>query len=136
MIIPQILSILFALVFAAQNAPTVNKFEVLGASAREMAVFHRYGWWTKLFFCLAAGSAGWPQFDKISLITGLSGLWVYLLFDIALNRLRSPKRAWDYLGLNDADGRFWNGVFGQLGGKIKACVLFAAIVIINLLSHA
>lgn len=131
MIIVQVISILFAVALAKHDAPAIDKFNERGIDNISMSVFHRYNAWLKLFFCIASAFAYCPNW-KSAILAGLfSGLWIYLVFDIALNRSRHYKLKWHYLGLNDKDGRFWNNWFGDLSGKAKAIVLLAAIIAVN-----
>lgn len=133
----QILAIQFAISMAKHDGPAVSNFEYYGAGDKDMAVFHRYGWWSKFFFCAAMTivPAQWPNTDLLDMFFRglLSFLWIYLLFDPALNRSRKPRKDFFYLGLNDADGRFWNGTFGRNGGKVKFIVLLAIIAGVNVL---
>jgi len=135
----QILAIQFAISLAKHDAPAVSQFEHYGLANKQMARFHRYGWWAKLLFCLVAAiiPAQWPNTDLLAIaVRGLmAGLWVYLVFDPALNLCRSPRRKLLYLGLNDADGRFWNGTFGRHAGVWKVIVLGVVIAGINFLNH-
>lgn len=132
MILIQAIAIQFAIAMAFHDAPAVTNFELNGVTPEAMSTFHRNGWWSKVFFCLiCALSPGWGLWLKMAAYGLLSGLWVYLLFDPVLNRSRRPRRPWDYLGLNDGDGRFWNSIFGRQAGKIKAVVLLLAIITIN-----
>lgn len=129
----QAISIAFALAMAWHNAPAVSQFEHSGINNLWMARFHRYGWWTRAVFvgiCSLVGPLTWWDAGARGL---MSFLWVYLIFDIALNRSRIPARLWHYLGLNDADGRFWNGTFGRYAGKIKAAIISSAIVAANMI---
>jgi hypothetical protein len=134
--IVQALSIWAAFVFAWKDVPAVRKFHNDGASPEEMAGFHRNGWVIKVFFCILAGLVFKDNylFGGFSFI--LSGLWIWLLFDPVLNVSRDQGFTWDYLGLNDADGRRWRKWFGdKKAGKWKAVVLSAAILILNLLIY-
>lgn len=127
----------FAIVLAKHNAPTVLHFEDFGFRSeaernKAMAKFHRYNNWVKGIFCLMAALLLLPDW-KESLFAGvLTGLWIYLVFDIALNKNR-PGISWDYLGLNDADGRRWIKWFGKNAGEVKALILLAAIAATNVL---
>ena len=129
----QILAIQFAISLAKHDAPAVTQFEHYGLANKQMARFHRYNTWTKFFYCAAACLAMYKNWWMMAAAGGLSALWIWLLFDPALNVTRSPKRSFFYLGLNDADGRFWNGTFGRNSGKVKFIVLLLLIVAINLL---
>lgn len=117
---------------AKHDAPAVIEFENDGVDNKLMSIFHRYNFWVKVLFCAVAGLVASPYWID-SLFYGLtSALWIYLVFDPALN-LNRPKVKWHYLGLNDADGRFWNGTFGKNSGKIKAVILSVAIIAVNLI---
>lgn len=124
---------------AKHDAPAVNQFEHYGTSNKQMAVFHRYNSLAKFFYCLAVSllPAEWPNTDLLDMLFRgvLSALWIWLVFDPVLNISRSPKRKLFYLGMNDSDGRFWNGTFGKYAGQWKFAVLFFLIVIINYLNH-
>lgn len=131
-IISQVVAILFAIAVAKHDAPAIIHFYDYLASPLFIARFHRYNFWLKFLFCVVVSllaSPYWPD----GLFYGLaSGLWIWLVFDPALN-ISSGKQKWDYLGLNDADGRFWNGLFGRNSGKIKAVLLSVAIIAVNLI---
>lgn len=132
----QVISIAFAVIAAWISAPIVTRFENKGATPHKMAVLH---WWTafvKVVFGAVMVAQTLPN-ARLAAFTGLFCLlWVYLLFDCILNRLRLPKRPWDYLGLNDRDGRFWNGTFGRDSGKWKAAILFLLITTLNIIFYA
>lgn len=124
----QALSILFAISLAKHDAPAILKFEESGASNLSMAKFHRYNNWTKFFFVVACG---YILKDFASVF--LSALWIYLVFDPALNL--SVKKSWGYIGSNDADGRRWIKLFGERAGELKATILFVVILVTNLLNE-
>ncbi|CAL7961525.1 membrane hypothetical protein [Gammaproteobacteria bacterium] len=129
--IVQVIAILFAVTLAKHNAPAVIKFAD-GVSNKLMAVFHRYNWFTKFFFCLLASAIPKPFSVLDSLLYGgISFAWIYLLFDIVLNK--NTNKRWYYLGQNDADGRFWLWLFKKKAGKIKAVSLTFLIIILNIL---
>lgn len=129
----QAIAALFAFVLAKHDGPAVTVFEDKGITPLQMAVFHRYNNWVKFFFCIAASSVfAWVWIDMI--LTGiLSFLWIYLVFDPALNKSR-PGRSWDYMGSNDADGRRWLKWFGKNAGEKKAVILLLLIIVINILN--
>jgi hypothetical protein len=87
----------------------------------------------KIIFCIVCGAIFWPGVVEMLFAFALSGLCIWLLFDPVLNRSRDRKRAWHYLGMNDEDGKFWNGLFGKNSGKVKAAVLSAAIAALNII---
>lgn len=129
----QILSILFAIGLAKHDAPAVTDFEHDGADPKQMSKFHRYGVWSKLFFCIAVALIPHWEFVVMVKYGLLSGLLVWLVFDPVVNLARYPKRNWYYLGKNDADGRRWIKLFGEgKAGKIKAIVLGILILGINI----
>lgn len=134
----QVISFTFSVLAAAIGAPIVSRFEFSGGSdiVRKMTLLHRYTFLAKAFFCIAMAAIVFviTRNYGYAAISGLLGaLWIWLTFDILLNRMRKPKRPWDYLGLNDGDGRFWNSVFGKQSGKFKAAILLAAIITINII---
>ncbi len=139
----QLCAIGFSIALAKHNAPAVLHFEEYGfrSSAemnKAMAQFHRYNVWVKIIFCiLVAVDRGPDQLPIEShhwvnmVFAGLtSAFWIWLIFDIALN-LNRPGRKWYYLGLNDADGRRWIKRLGEKAGKIKAAILLAVIILLN-----
>lgn len=131
------LSFCFAVFAALHDAPVVMSWEESGqVTPKEMARFHRYNAWLKFIFCLSVsicGSAGIDHRLILMLFLGLlSFLTIYLVFDIALSVIR-PGRSWDYLGVNDGDGRRWIKWFGKNAGKWKAAILLLLIVGIFLL---
>ena len=128
----QILSILFAIGLAKHDAPAVIHFEHYGIDNKQMAKFHRYNNWIKFFFCLLASTIFIPTLVLIFISGLLSFLWIYLIFDIALNKSRSGI-SWDYIGSNDADGKRWINWFGKKAGEIKAVSLLALIIVVNIL---
>lgn len=132
----QAISVLFAFSMAKHDAPAVSAFEFHGISPNAQSIFHRYNFWNKVTFCLVAACSmfeGDFLWSVVEMILGglVSAAWIYLLFDIILNVSRLPKKKWNYLGLNDADGRFWNGTFGRYSGTIKAVVLLLVILALN-----
>lgn len=129
--IVQAISILFAFGLARHDAPAVLNFEDKGVDPLQMAKFHRYNNWTKFAFCLLAAATGFPDVLNIGFAGLLSFLWIYLVFDIALNKARG--KSWDYIGSNDADGRRWIKWFGNNAGEIKALILFGLIAGVNVL---
>lgn len=128
----QILSILAAIALARHDAPAVIHFEYHGVDNNSMAKFHRNNNYIKFVFCLLAASCFYPDWKEMLYAIVLCGLWIYLLFDIVLNKNR-PGKNWDYIGLNDADGRRWTKWFGQRAGEWKAIILSLLIIITNLL---
>ena len=131
--IVQLVAIVFAVVLAKQNAPSVIHFENKGVDELTMAKFHRYNVWVKFIFCVCCAVGFLPDIKTSIAIGLLSFLWIYLLFDIALNKNR-PGRSWDYIGSNDADGRRWIKWFGKKAGEWKAVILSVAIVGVNVLN--
>lgn len=129
----QIIAIQFAISLAKHNAPAVTQFENYGIGDTQMARFHRYNNWTKFFFCLSSSFIAYDNWWLMAIFGFLSFLWVWCLFDPALNLSRTPKRNFFYLGLNDADGRFWNGTFGRNSGVFKFAILLLLIIFINIL---
>jgi hypothetical protein len=125
----QAIAIQFAISVAKHDEPAVTKFSNSGLDHKPMARFHRYNVWLKGFFCIMAAFVYQPVFWPMLFAGFISALWIYLVFDIALNLSR--RKGWDYLGEDDADGRFWNKHFGTRGGELKAIILFVAIVIVN-----
>jgi len=137
----QILSIQIAISLAKHDAPAVIHFENFGADPVETSRFHRYNSWVKFFFCCACcfimcdHLSEWMEGIKGGI---LSFLWIYLVFDIALNMERSKiqaevKRQWYYLGSHDSDGRRWQKWFKKDAGKWKAVIIGGTIAIINVL---
>jgi hypothetical protein len=133
MIALQAISFLFAYCLARHNAEPVSHFEFHGTTPKQMKIFHRWNNWTKFFFCCLASSPFYPAVLQMLSAGVFSFLWIYLVFDPVLNRNRSPKKPWDYLGLNDGDGRFWNGVFGRKSGKWKAFILTTSLIAGNII---
>ena len=129
----QVISLLFAIVLAKHDGPAITVFEDKGVTPKQMAVFHRYNNWLKFFFCLLAASVFYWEWLDMAIAGVLSFLWIYLAFDIFLNKER-PGRSWDYLGSNDADGRMWIKWFGNGAGEWKAVILLLAIITINVLN--
>lgn len=127
----QLVAIVFAVCVAFRDAISVNEFERIGTSNDTMARFHRSNVWLKTIVCFGLSMAGngWLQMIEYGL---LSAGWIYLVFDIALNTKR-PGRRWDYIGSNDADGRFWIRLFNGSAGKWKAVILSVLIVAGNVL---
>lgn len=128
----QILSILVAVFLARHDAPAVLHFEYHGVDNNSMAKFHRNNNFIKFVVCCLAACVFYPDIKSMFFAGLLSALWIYLLFDIVLNKNR-PGKNWDYIGQNDADGRRWIKLFGQRAGEWKAILLFALIVITNIL---
>ena len=134
--IVQALSIWAAFVFAWKDVPSVREFHNDGVSPEEMAKFHKNGSFLKFLVCILAALVFKDNYLFAGTAFFLTGLWIWLLFDPVLNVCRDQGFAWDYLGLNDADGRRWIKWFGQeKAGKMKAVVLSAAIVAINVLIY-
>ena len=130
-IIGQILAVIYAVASAKHDAPAILKFRNSGVSSPEMAVFHRYNNWMKAAICVLESCAFSP-FWKDAIFAGLSSfLWIYLLFDIVVNKNTGMK--WDYIGSNDADGRRWIRIFNGAAGKWKAVILVMLIAIINVI---
>lgn len=130
--ISQAIAFLFAIALAKHDAPAVIHFEHYGVPNNELARFHRYNNWVKFFFCLLAAITAIPEW-KDMICTGLvSALWIYLVFDIALN-LNRPGKNWDYIGRNDADGRRWVKWFGKGAGEMKAVIIAIMIISVNIL---
>lgn len=128
--IVQAASILFAFALAKHDAAAIRIFEQVEAVPNLfMARFHRYNNWSKFAFCLIAAATGIPDGWIMGFAGLLSALWIYLVFDIVLNKNRG--RSWDYIGNNDADGRRWIKWFGDRAGELKALILFGAILTVN-----
>ena len=134
--IVQALSIWAAFVFAWKDAPSVREFHNDGVIPEDMAKFHKNGSFLKFLVCILAGLIFKDNYLFGGFSFALCGLWIWLLFDPVLNLARKQGLTWDYLGLNDADGRRWRKWFGEKNaGKWKAVVLSAAIVGLNLLIY-
>lgn len=132
----QVISIWFAFSMAKHDAPAVSSFEFHGIDVHQQSIFHRYNFWNKVSFCFVAACSMYEydflwSLDDMFFGGAIAAAWIYLLFDPILNICRKPKKKWHYLGLNDADGRFWNGTFGRYSGTIKAVVLLLAIIALN-----
>lgn len=132
MIWVQAISVAFAVITAAISAPIVTRFERNGATVRQMTLLHRYTALVKIAFGLVVVLQALPDLHRAAFSGVFAFLWVYILFDPLLSRFRRPKRPWHYLGLNDGDGRFWNGTFGRDAGKWKAAILLTLITLTNL----
>ena len=130
MILLQAISILFSVAAAVISAPIVSRFEINGATVKQIDKLHSYTFWIKVVVCLVIMVISWELFSGL-----FFALWDYLLFDVVLNRLRKPKRHWDYLGLNDNSGRFWNGTFGVNAGRWKACILIFILILTNFIYY-
>lgn len=115
---------------ARHDAPAVLHFEFYGVTTKDMAKFHLWNGLLKLFFIAAVALAAYPKIIPMIFFGIVSALWVYFIFDIALNMNR-PGKGWDYLGSNDKDGRMWMKWFGKNGGEIKAVILIGIIAAIN-----
>ncbi|MGQ0738639.1 MAG: hypothetical protein ACT4OJ_06225 [Bacteroidota bacterium] len=129
----QVVTILFSLAIAKHDAPAVDHFEFYGPQTGQMKAFHKWNLVLKFFFCLLASIPLYPLWLDMLIAFGLSGLWVWLTFDIFLNRFRAIKQPWDYLGSNDADGRRWIKLFGDSAGELKAILLGVLIIALNLI---
>lgn len=134
----QVIAIQFAVACAIHDSVAVNHFEGYGFRTdnqlkHELAKFHSSNSWMKSFFCCAASLYALPDWIT-AIATGLvSALWIWFLFDIALNSNRNPKRQWYYLGSHDNDGNRWKKIFGKSAGKWKAVILFVLIATINII---
>lgn len=129
----QVISALFAVMAALHDAPAVSNAHFYGwANPKYNGQFHAANAALKVVFSLMAAVPFLPDWKEAGIAFGLSGLWVYLLFDPVLNRARSPKFDWWYLGKNDGDSRRWKAVFGSKAGKVKAAILFTIIIAVNL----
>lgn len=126
-LIVQAASFLFAWSVAKHDAPAVTNFRVKGIEPKDNSVFHRYNVWLKGVFVFMAFLPSLNLLDAAA-----SALWVYLVFDIALN-LNRPGFAWYYVGANDADGRRLTKWFGGNAGKYKAAICLLLILAINIL---
>jgi hypothetical protein len=131
----QVISILFPIAAAVISAPIVTRYENSGTDVRRMTLLHRYTFLIKSIYVGAWTASCYGHWREMAFTFGLSSMWIYLLFDIVLNRMRRPARPWDYLGLNDGDGRFWNGTFGHGAGKWKVVILTTTLIILNILYH-
>lgn len=127
--ITQALSILFAFALAKHDGPAVLNFEDKGVDPLQMARFHRYNNWTKFAFCLSSAATGFPSIVDIGFAGLLSFLWIWLVFDPALNKARG--KSWDYIGTNDADGRKWVKWFPNRPGEMKFVILLTLILGVN-----
>lgn len=135
-LIIQLLAIVFAVACAYHDAPAVSNFERNGVTGVDLARFHHNNALLKTIFCVAVALSQYPNVQLEAFSGGLAALWIWVIFDPVLNLKRHPSRPWDYLGLNDWDGQFWNGVFGQNSGKWKAAILFTLITTLNILFYA
>lgn len=70
-------------------------------------------------------------YPPIGLLTLIKGLWIWLVFDIALNKFTGEQ--WDYIGETAWLDRKLNALFpyGD-GGEAKAFWLIGLILILNL----
>lgn len=136
LIIISLCSIGFAIMLAAHDEPCVTYMEnYVHKKDWEMDRFHRYNAWTKFFACLGFAFIGvkiqltWHCFFLIFSNGMLAALFVWLVFDPALSIMR-PGRNWDYIGINDDDGKRWTKWFGKNAGEYKAIILTVIIGII------
>lgn len=129
----QVISALFAIFCAKHDAPAVSRFEFGGVSKGEMKAFHFWNNCLKAGFCAIVAYGYYPDLRLAAFSGGLAALWIYLLFDPVLNISRNPRKPWHYLGLNDGDGRLWNGLFGSGAGRWKAAILAGVIAAGNIL---
>ena len=133
------IAILFAFFSARHDSVAVNHFEGYGflndyQLRQNIKVFHASNSWMKFFFCCAAALYCLPNWIEAIAVGLITALWIWFLFDIILNLNRIPIRKWHYLGSHDRDGRTWQKLFGKNAGKVKALVLFSAIVGVNVLN--
>lgn len=132
----QAAAILFTLFAAKISAKIVTRYENKGATIHQMTLLHRYTFLIKLAYCIGTAAIFIPDLKGAAFSGLLAALWIYIIFDPLISIWRIPKRPWHYLGLNDADGRFWNGTFGKNAGKFKAAILAAALITTNILYYA
>lgn len=133
------IAILFTIACAKHDAPAVVHFEnygfsTVGQQEKELGKFHNNNSLMKFFFCCAAALYVLPDWKEAIAVGLITALWIWFLFDIVLNLNRIPIRKWHYLGSHDRDGRTWQKLFGKNAGKVKALVLFSAIVGVNVLN--
>lgn len=138
----QLASIIVAWAIAKMQGPTIDLIENAGAPPRVWLALHTYGLFIKATFVgtmftiefMTVRITGVPHHWEAILYSVVSGLWIYLLFDIILNKTRRIKpRPWYYLSINDADGRRLLDWFGPEAGKVKAYICAGLIIIFNVL---
>lgn len=121
----QLTAILLAVAYAAHDCKPVDNFNHYGVLGKnDLRVFHYSHFIMKAFTVSIAVYIHWK-------IAVAMGLWIWLLFDPILNKMRKIKKPFFYLSTNTLDA-MWK-IFGNKGGVVKFCFLLACIVAWNIL---
>jgi len=135
--ISQLIAILSAIYFAKHDAPACNKFADAGAWSDELATFHRNG--GKLRAVIVTGLSlmllfplGVSDINNALLAGGINAAWVFLLFDIVLNKARKRGLSWDYIGGHDDTGRWLKKRLGRNAGQWKALICLVVVIGLNI----
>jgi hypothetical protein len=118
----QLYSILFAVALAYSNKVPCEKFRWTGTSIKEDKIFHRANLIVKVLFALIISNG-------IVLPFILCGLWLWLVFDIALNVFIG--NTWFYTGDTAKSDRLLKRYLGEYAGLVKMLVVSSAILTIN-----
>jgi hypothetical protein len=139
-----ILTALFTNALAHMQGPTVAHIEERGAPPFVYDALHQFGAYTKFFFLVAVASvvfcwhfhAGLGEAIKRGIGSGLICFFaMWALFDPMLNKARPEglPRSWDYISINDSDGKRWIRWFGEKAGRIKAYILTTVTCLLTLI---
>ena len=118
----QLYSILFAVAFAYANKTPCEKFRWYGTSIKEDKTFHRANLIIKILVALIIS-----HFSILPFV--LSGLYQWVIFDIALNLFIGNK--WFYVGETAKTDKVLRKAFGDYSGLVKILVASTAILVIN-----
>ena len=133
--IAQGMAIVMALSMGRHDGTAINVFHEKGwAGKKENWWFHQTNNLTKFLFVVLLATTAAPDIQAMVFVGIASGLWVYMVFDMATGLWGHAKDPF-YLGQNDDNGNKWRKTFGNDAGKIKAGILLLIILGINLTKY-
>lgn len=119
----QIVTILFAFVFAMQQAPAVKAFrDYVPINNPYIKLYHRFGW---ILSALVIG-----YISPLNLHLLINCLWYWLVFDIVLNK--ATGKPFDYIGETAWIDKQLNKL--SIEGADKALFIVAANIVLNIIS--
>lgn len=133
-IISQVLMILYIRMAAWHHAPAVNAMREYAPTPNpyeDPFHFWSFGQAVIVALCISLGLLSYQPWYWCAVMGLLCGCWYSLLFDPWISK--GIHMNWDYLGNDPGIDRWLKRLFGKNAGQIKATILSAIIIVINVL---
>ncbi len=129
-IIAQIIMIAYAIASAKQEIPVVRLMMTQEVKNSYVKPFHVWGAVMTIIVCALCALMQEAILHRI-IIFVVSGMWYWLVFDIALNN--GIGKSWNYVGNTSAIDKKLTKLFSSLAGEVKSVACVVLIIIGNVI---